>query len=107
MFTRLLPGLRKMAPSRVTAIKTASSLSASFMAIGFLAFTKVTAAPLVNMGVITMKMISRTSMTSTMGVTLMSEVTCGAFGGFIITLLVTCHAGIRQQDDSLACAAPR
>ena len=32
------------------------------------------------MGVITMKMISSTSITSTIGVTLISEVTVGAFG---------------------------
>ena len=39
--------------------------------------------PLVNMGVMTMKMISSTSITSTMGVTLMSDTGGGAFFFFI------------------------
>src|SRR5450432_2079795 len=90
---RLLPGLRNTSPLRVTATRMASSLSASFMAIGFLAFTITTGAPLVNIGVITMKMISRTSMTSTIGVTLISDVTSGDFGGFIKLLLLACPAG--------------
>ena len=38
-----------------------------------------TLTPLDNMGVMTMKMISSTSITSTIGVTLMSDTTSGAF----------------------------
>src|SRR5258708_31765338 len=52
----------------------ASSFSAGAIVEGFLAFTLSTLTPLVSMGVMTMKMISRTSMTSTMGVTLMSAI---------------------------------
>src|SRR5205807_1319151 len=60
-------------PSRVIATRTASSLSAACMAIGFLVLTKSTLWPLVNIGVITIKMISSTNITSTIGVTLMSD----------------------------------
>jgi hypothetical protein len=45
------------------------------------------------MGVITMKMISRTSMTSTIGVTLISDVTSGAFFNCIKMLLARYAAG--------------
>ncbi len=48
------------------------------MAIGFLVFTISTLTPLDNIGVMTMKMISITSITSTMGVTLMSATGGGA-----------------------------
>jgi hypothetical protein len=56
----------------------ASLLSAACMGIGFLVFTRSTLTPLDNMGVMTMKMISITSITSTMGVTLMSATGGGA-----------------------------
>src|SRR5215467_4787627 len=86
---RLLP--RNTLPSRVTAIRIASLLSASCMAIGFLVFTMSTCTPCCNMGVMTMKMISSTSITSTMGVTLMSDTGCSsrAFlnSTFIVILL--------------------
>src|SRR5579863_5277499 len=103
---RLLPGLRNTSPLRVTATRIASSLSASFMAIGFLAFTMTTAAPLVNIGVITMKMISRTSMTSTIGVTLMSDVTSGAFFNCIKVLLARYPDWLLAQRDHSQRAPP-
>ena len=53
------------------------------MGIGFLVFTMSTLTPLDNMGVMTMKMISITSITSTMGVTLMSATGGGAWNFFI------------------------
>src|ERR1039458_1317273 len=71
-------------PSRVMAHTMASLLSAACMAMGFLVFAKSTETPLDNMGVMTMKMISRTSITSTMGVTLMSATGGGALN---LTLL--------------------
>ena len=45
------------------------------MGAGLLTFAMSTGWPFCNMGVITMKMISNTSITSTIGVTLMSELT--------------------------------
>src|SRR5690242_19613226 len=59
----------------MTATISASSLSASGMGFGLLAWASFTVTPFCNMGVITMKMISNTSITSTMGVTLMLELT--------------------------------
>ena len=50
----------------------ASLLSAACMGTGLTVFTISTLMPFDNMGVMTMKMISSTSITSTMGVTLMS-----------------------------------
>src|SRR5271154_858021 len=47
--------------------------------MGFLVFTLSTLTPLVSMGVMTMKMMSSTSMTSTIGVTLMSATGGAAF----------------------------
>src|ERR1700685_3647808 len=75
----MLPGLRKTPPLRVTEMTIASSLSSACIAMGFLVFTRSTLTPLVSMGVMTMKMMSSTSMTSTMGVTLMSATGGGAF----------------------------
>ena len=69
---------RKTFPSLVTAISTASLLSAACMAIGFLVFTMSTLMPFDNIGVMTMKMISSTNITSTMGVTLISATGGGA-----------------------------
>src|SRR6185437_14224824 len=57
------------------AIKIASSLSASGICSGLLVFASSTLWPFCSMGVMTMKMISRTSITSTIGVTLISELT--------------------------------
>src|SRR5580692_9266679 len=53
----------------------ASSLSASGICSGLFTGAMSTLIPFCNMGVTTMKMISRTSITSTMGVTLISELT--------------------------------
>src|SRR5258708_7039611 len=64
-------------------MRMASSLSAACMAMGFLVFTRSTLMPLESMGVMTMKMMSMTSITSTMGVTLMSEIAEGAFFFFL------------------------
>src|SRR5687767_4034899 len=56
--------------------RTESSLSASVISRGFFVLAISTLEmPFCNIGVITMKMISRTSMTSAIGVTLISEVT--------------------------------
>src|ERR1022692_1714759 len=68
---------------------TASLLSASCMAIGFLVFTMSTLTPFDNIGVMTIKMISSTSMTSTIGVTLMSA----SGGGHQRDSNGGCHAG--------------
>src|SRR5580658_6235343 len=54
---------------------SASSLSASGICSGLLTGAISTLMPFCNMGVTTMKMISKTSITSTMGVTLISELT--------------------------------
>src|SRR5438477_11228729 len=56
----------------------ASVLSAACIEIAFLVFTISTSLPLLNMGVMTMKMMSMTSITSTMGVTLISATGGGA-----------------------------
>src|SRR4051794_40741052 len=71
--------LRYVLPSRVMAQIIASLLSAACMGIGFFVFAMSTLTPLDNMGVMTMKMISMTSITSTIGVTLMSATGGGAF----------------------------
>src|ERR1035437_2246746 len=71
-------------PSRVTATRTASLLSAACMGMEFLVFTKSTLTPLDNIGVMTIKMMSNTSITSTMGVTLMS-----ATGGGALCCMIT------------------
>src|SRR6267154_5745422 len=59
----------------MTATISASSLSASGICTGLLAWASLTVTPFCNMRVITMKMISSTSITSTIGVTLMFELT--------------------------------
>src|ERR1044071_4174861 len=64
-----------MEPSRITATSTESSLSASGICTGLSVLARSTLCPLCSIGVITMKMISSTSITSTIGVTLMSELT--------------------------------
>src|SRR5260370_11284715 len=66
---------RNVLPSRVTATVTASSLLASSITTAASAFGKSTLTLLFIMGVMTMKMISSTSITSTIGVTLMLELT--------------------------------
>src|SRR5579864_2652268 len=57
------------------------------MAMGFFVFTISTLTPLDNIGVITMKMMSITSITSTMGVTLISATGGGTFC-FIISIVL-------------------
>ena len=70
---------------------SASSLSASGICDGLFTFAKSTLTPFCNMGVITMKMISSTSITSTMGVTLMSELTLAPSFLFAIDIsLISC-----------------
>src|SRR5690242_21364320 len=69
---------RYVLPSLVTATVMASLLSAACIGIGFFVFTMSTLTPFDNMGVMTMKMMSITSMTSTIGVTLMSATGGGA-----------------------------
>src|SRR5579871_3887812 len=86
----------------MTATIRASSLSASGMAIGLLAFASSTDCPFCNMGVITMKMINNTSITSTMGVTLMLELTFApsfrtAKDIFLSRGLVPAHVGFLQE----------
>src|ERR1022692_484796 len=62
----------------------ASLLSAACMVTGFTVFTISTLMPFDNIGVMTMKMMSSTNITSTMGVTLMS-----ATGGGDFNLIIT------------------
>src|SRR5579863_2193257 len=78
---------RKIFPSRVIARSTASSLSASFISRVLAALAIFTLVPCCNIGVITMKMIKSTSMTSTMGVTLISETAPSDWVFFGILLL--------------------
>src|SRR5437899_9049193 len=56
----------------------ASSLSASCICLGLLTLAISTETPCCNIGVTTMKMMRSTNITSTIGVTLMSEVTFAA-----------------------------
>src|ERR1019366_4534339 len=67
----------------------ASLLSAACMGMGFLVFTRSTLTPFDNIGVMTMKMMSITSITSTMGVTLISETGGKAFALSFAVPLVT------------------
>src|SRR5205085_1995388 len=73
----------------------ASLLSAACMEIGFLVFTRSTLTPLDNIGVITMKMISITSITSTIGVTLMSAMAagCACFGSSTLAIVSSRETG--------------
>src|SRR3954469_18836826 len=80
--------LRYVFPSRVTAQTIASLLSAACIGMGFLAFAISTLTPFDNMGVITMKMMSITSITSTIGVTLISATGGGAFAFFVFFVIV-------------------
>src|SRR5260370_40887474 len=76
-----------MLPSLVIAMTMASSLSASVISWGLSVEAKSTWCVFCNMGVTTMKMISRTSMMSAMGMTLGAAIwapACGlyALGGY-------------------------
>ena len=65
----------------------ASLLSAACMEMGFCVLTISTLTPFDNIGVMTMKMMSRTSITSTMGVTLISATGGGAFALMITDII--------------------
>src|ERR1035437_4026614 len=102
---------RQVFPSRVTATRIASLLSAACMGMGFLVFTRSTLTPLDNIGVMTMKIMSITSITSTMEVTLISDtganelcfmITDAAFSFAIVSL-----PGIRQEAGSPEPELPR
>src|SRR6266700_4732340 len=86
-----------MRPSRVTATVRASSLSASFIVSGLLTFARSTGIPFCNIGVITMKMISNTSMTSTMGVTLMFELTFAPSFLMLIAIILLLRRRVRRN----------
>src|SRR6185312_4162477 len=66
---------------------TASCLLASFRAIALLVFARVTLTFCSARGVMTMKMMSSTSITSTIGVTLMLELTLLPSSLFTIAIL--------------------
>src|SRR5580704_13898154 len=67
----------------------ASSLSASGISVAFWTVAMFTASPCVSIGVITMKMISRTSMTSAMGTTFGAAMTAPAWGLYAMGLLLS------------------
>src|SRR5450432_3097423 len=78
------------------------------MAIGFLVLTRSTMTPFDNIGVMTMKMMSITSITSTMGVTLMSAIApepCRRFFAFssLSTIIVVSP---RQEREAPCGASP-
>src|SRR5271165_2349289 len=108
--TRSVP--KKILPSRMTAISRASSLSASGMGSGLLTLAMSTLTPFCSIGVMTMKMISSTSITSTIGVTLMLEFTLdpssrfasaiGSTSPFHRNSAVYGYAGLRLPADSSA-----
>src|SRR5580765_1425702 len=71
------------------------------MGVGLSTFAMSTLTPFCNMGVTTMKMISRTSITSTMGVTLMSELTFEPSSRFAIAIaryLLYFPAAVRSSE---------
>src|SRR5689334_18676667 len=82
----------------------ASLLSAACMGMGFLVLAKSTLTPFDNIGVMTMKMMSITSITSTIGVTLMSATGGGALN--LVSLdffaIVWSPLGTRQERGPLA-----
>src|SRR6266404_8939778 len=82
----------------------ASVLSAACIEIAFLVFTISTSLPLLNMGVMTMKMMSMTSITSTMGVTLISATGGGALC-FTISSTLTGIVSLFLSDWNLGAGA--
>src|SRR5271157_4680329 len=91
-------------PSRMMATSRESSLSASGMGVGLFTLAMSTLTPCCNMGVMTMKMMSSTSITSTMGVTLMLELTflpSSRFANAIAFNLL--HAGPGTERTALGC----
>src|SRR5437588_5891221 len=95
-----------MVPSRVIAIRMASSLSASFMAIGLSVLASSAIGAFCNIGVTTMKMMSNTSITSTMGVTLISELTLLPSSRFAIPIIPVPRGQRRRNDAGPASAGP-
>src|SRR5271165_2171646 len=85
--TRSVP--KKILPSRMTAISRASSLSASGIGVGLATLAMSTLTPFCSIGVMTIKMISSTSITSTIGVTLMLEFTFDPSSRFTIAISST------------------
>src|SRR6185437_4033142 len=77
------------------ATSKASSLSASAIGVGLLTLARSTLTPFCNMGVMTMKMISSTSITSTMGVTLMLELTLAP--SFLLLIAMACSPSARNS----------
>ena len=69
-----------MCPSRVTAMMMASSRSALGIFSAFSALAMFTGRPFCNRGVITMKIMSKTSMMSAIGMTFGAAITGGALG---------------------------
>src|SRR5271165_6432973 len=63
------------------------------MRIGLTVFTRSTLTPLDNIGVMTMKMMSSTSITSTIGVTLISATGGGDFDFIITDIVKTSNSG--------------
>src|SRR5271170_5190279 len=82
-----------MCPSRVTATMMASSRSALGIFSAFSALAMFTGRPFCNIGVITMKMISSTSMMSAIGMTFGAAITGGAFGLYPMKLLLSAATG--------------
>src|SRR3984893_2033945 len=97
---------KKTLSSRVTATNSASSLSASCMSVGLLTLAISTGTPCCNMGVTTMKMMSSTSITSTIGVTLMSEVTFAASFRFANDMEFRLLRALAVADAKLAGGVP-
>src|SRR5215471_672463 len=79
----------------------ASSLSASGIGVGLLTRAMSTLTPFWSIGVMTMKMISRTSITSTMGVTLMLEFTFEPSSRFARPIVQPPFIGIRYNFTAL------
>src|SRR6516225_8106351 len=79
----------------------ASSLSASGMGTGLLTLAMSTLTPFCSIGVMTMKMISSTSITSTMGVTLMLEFTFEPSSRFARPIVQPPFIGIRYNCTAL------
>src|SRR5260370_8224020 len=92
---------KKTLSSRVMATNSASSLSASCISVGLLTLAMSTGVPCCNIGVTTMKMISSTSITSTIGVTLMSEVTLAASFRFANAMEFVSCVRLPQRGDHL------
>ena len=89
----------------MTATVTASSLFALSMMTAALATGRSTLTLLFNMGVMTMKMISSTSITSTMGVTLMLELTFLPSSRLLIPIRLISRPSLSLLDLTLPASA--